>query len=97
VHKIRNRERELENRLELVKVENQALLRSKDEYTLELKRQLDQSRLEIENYRNKSQELKRRFDDKQEILRRTVKTLRLALTMLEGEEDGSSGSGKASG
>ena len=96
IHKIRNRERELENRLELIKIESQALVRSKDELTLELKRQIDQLRLEIENYRNKSQELKKRSDDKQEILRRTVKTLRLALTMLEGEEDGSDGNNKAS-
>jgi chromosome segregation ATPase len=96
IHKIRNRERELENRLELVKIESQALVRSKDELTLELKRQIDQLRNEIENYRNKSQELKKRSDDKQEILRRTVKTLRLALTMLEGEEDGSDGNNKAS-
>lgn len=96
IHKIRNRERELENRLELVKIESHALVRSKDELILELKRQIDQTKIEIENYRNKSQELKKRSDEKQEILRRTVKTLRLALTMLEGEEDGSDGKNKAS-
>jgi hypothetical protein len=85
VQKIRVRERELENRLELVKMEGAALLRSKDEMLLDLKRQVDQLNLELNNYRTKNQELNRHMNEKQEILRRTVKTLRLALSMLEGD------------
>lgn len=87
IQKIRVRERELENRLELVKMESAALIRSKDELILELKRQIDQINLELSNYRTKNQELNRQSTDKQEMLRRTVKALRLALSMLEGEED----------
>lgn len=87
IQKIRVRERELENRLELVKMESAALIRSKDEMILELKRNIDQLNLELSNYRNKNQELNRLTTDKQEMLRRTVKALRLALSMLEGEED----------
>lgn len=87
IQKIRVRERELENRLELVKMESSAIIRSKDEIVLDLKRQLDQLNLEIENYRAKGQELNRMLGDKQDILRRTVKTLRLALSMLEGGEE----------
>lgn len=87
IQKIRVRERELENRLELVKMEGAALIRSKDELILDLKRQMDQLTLELNNYRAKSQELNRLILDKQDILRRTVKALRLALTMLEGEEE----------
>lgn len=87
IQKIRVRERELENRLELVKMESAALIRSKDEMILELKRQMDQLTLELNNYRTKNQELNRQTNDKQEMLRRTVKALRLALSMLEGEED----------
>lgn len=87
IQKIRVRERELENRLELVKMESAALIRSKDELVLELKRQADQLNLELNNYRAKNQELNRVTTDKQEMLRRTVKALRLALSMLEGEED----------
>lgn len=87
IQKIRVRERELENRLELVKMEGQALIRSKDEMILDLKRQIDQLGLELNNYRTKSQELNRMILDKQDILRRTVKALRLALTMLEGDEE----------
>src|SRR5690606_17266616 len=88
LQKIRVRERELENRLELVKVEGSALVRSKDEMILDMKRQIDQLNMELENYRNKGQELNQRLHEKQEMLRRTVKALRLALTMLEGGEDG---------
>ncbi len=40
--KIRVRERELENRLELLRAEKSALVRSKDEYILEQKRKIDQ-------------------------------------------------------
>jgi hypothetical protein len=86
IQKIRVRERELENRLELVKMESAALIRSKDEMILESKRQIDQLNMELSNYRNKNQELNRVTSDKQEMLRRTVKALRLALSMLEGEE-----------
>lgn len=87
IQKIRVRERELENRLELVKMESAALIRNKDEMFLELKRQIDQLNLELNNYRTKNQELNRQSNDKQEMLRRTVKALRLALSMLEGEDE----------
>ena len=87
IQKIRVRERELENRLELVRMESQALLRSKDEMILDLKRKNDHLNLELDNFRNKGQELNRQIQDKQELLRRTVKALRLALSMLEGSED----------
>jgi predicted nucleic acid-binding Zn-ribbon protein len=84
LQKIRVRERELENRLELMKMESSAVVRSKDEMILEMKRQIDQMGHELENYRQKGQELNRQIDEKQETLRRTVKALRLALTLLEG-------------
>lgn len=87
IQRVRVRERELENRLELVKMESSALIRTKDEAILELKRQIDQINIELNNYRVKNQELNRLSNDKQEMLRRTVKALRLALSMLEGDDD----------
>lgn len=87
IQKIRVRERELENRLELVRLEGEALARSKDELVLDLKRQVDQLNMELENYRSKGQELNSQLKDKQELLRRTVKALRLALSMLEGDDE----------
>lgn len=88
LQKIRVRERELENRLELIRMESTAVVRSKDEVLLDLKRRLDQSQIELENYRQKSQDIHKNMTEKQELLRRTVKALRLALSMLENEVDG---------
>lgn len=86
LQKIRVRERELENRLELVKMESSAVVRSKDELLLDYKRKIDQAAVELENYRNKSQGLNKKIEDKNEMLRRTVKALRLALSMLESDD-----------
>jgi hypothetical protein len=43
----------------------------------------------LDNYRNKGQDLNRQLGDKQDMLRRTVKALRIALSMLEGDEENS--------
>ena len=85
---VRVRERELENRLELVKLENAAVLRSKDEHILELKRKMDQSQLEMEQLKDKLRTTLEESDQKQDKIKRTVRTLRLALNMLD-EEDAS--------
>ena len=84
-----NKISELENRLEISKMENAALIRNKDEIILDMKRQKDHLVNELENYRTKGQELYKQINEKQETLRRTVKALRLALTLLEGNNDGS--------
>jgi len=84
MQKIRIRERELENRLELVKMENAAVIRSKNEMILDLKRSIDQQKIEIDKFRNKGSELNKKIDQKEDTLKRTVKTLRMALTMIEG-------------
>lgn len=89
MQKVRVRERELENRLELVKMESSAVVRTKDEFVLELKRQTDQLNMELDNYRHKSGELNKQLGEKQEMVKRTVKALRIALTMLEGADEGS--------
>lgn len=84
--KIRVRERELENRLEIVRLENLSLQRSKDEQLLDLKRQIDDAQFELESYRDKGKVLDMKLEKKKEMLRKTVKALRLALTMLESNE-----------
>ena len=84
--KIRVKERELENRLELARAEKAALLRSKDEYILDLKRKIDQLQSELDNYRSKVLELNKNLDSNQEQFKRTVRALRLALTNLEHKE-----------
>ena len=95
MQKVRVRERELENRLELVKMESSAIIRNKNEIILDLKRSIDQLNIELENYRSKGMELNQQISGKEEVLKRTVRTLRIALTMLEGVEDTSGNKRKA--
>lgn len=85
--KIRVKERELENRLELARAEKAALVRAKDENILELKRKIDQSQSEIDNYREKLLELNKTIEANQDQFKRTVRALRLALANLEAKDD----------
>ena len=86
LRKIRVRERELENRLEMAKLERAALLRSKDDLILELKSKLDLKESDIQNLHSKNQELQSRVESHQNQVSRTVRALRLALTNLEAAE-----------
>lgn len=88
--KIRIRERELENRLELIKAEKQAIAKSKDELLLELQRKNDQAKSEIESYREKVQELNKSLDNNQSQIKMTVRALRIALSHIEDKSDSSS-------
>lgn len=88
LRKIRVRERELEARQEIIKAENSALLASKDEMILDLKRQVEQIQFELENFKAKSADLNMKIKEFNERNHRTVKALRLALSVLEtGEEE----------
>tara|TARA_B110001454_G_scaffold219111_1_gene250029 strand:- start:31376 stop:32860 length:1485 start_codon:yes stop_codon:yes gene_type:complete len=85
--KIRIRERELENRLELVKAEKQAIAKSKDELLLDLQRKNDQAKAEIDNYREKVQELNKSLESTQSQIKMTVRALRIALSHIEDKSD----------
>lgn len=85
--KIRVRERELEHRLEIIKMESATLISTKDKMILDLKRQIDQLTHETEYGKQKAQELFSQYKEKQETIRRVVRALRIALTILEGDED----------
>jgi DNA repair exonuclease SbcCD ATPase subunit len=87
LRKIRNRERELENRLELAKLEKNAVTRVKDETILELKAKLDQIQQDHEQNMFKNVELAKRVEAGQDQLNRTVRALRLALTNLEANDN----------
>jgi len=86
LRKIRVRERELENRLELSKMEKTALVRAKDDAILELKGRMDQLQGELETYKSRCSELGHKVDGQHEQLGRTVRALRLALTHLESND-----------
>jgi len=85
--KIRVRERELENRLELSKLEKSALVRSKDETILDLQRKIDQLTHELDIYKNRCVDLNDKIEGHHDQLSRTVRALRLALTNLEVNEN----------
>lgn len=85
--KIRVRERELEHRLEIVKMEHATLISTKDKMILDLKRQIDQLNHESETVKSKTQELYKQYKDKEETQARVVRALRIALTILEGDDD----------
>ena len=85
--KIRVRERELEHRLEIVKMESLTLVSTKDKMLLDLKRQIDQLHQESDSAKMKSQEMFSQYKEKQETIRRVVRALRIALTILEGDNE----------
>lgn len=88
IRKIRVRERELENRLEIIKMEKDALLKAKDDVILDLRRKLDQAQHEMDQYKHRVTELNNKIENNHDQLSRTVRALRLALTNLEVNEDG---------
>lgn len=83
LRKVRVRERELENRQELLRAETAAIVASKDELILELKRQLEQLSFELDNFKAKSADLNAKISEFHDRNHRTVKALRLALSVLE--------------
>lgn len=85
--KIRVRERELENRLELIRAEKNAIVKNKDEQILDLRRKMDVLQMEVESYRQKCVELNKSIELNQESFKRTTRALRLAMANLELQEE----------
>lgn len=84
--KVRVRERELENRLEIIKSENAAVIRSKNEMILNVRRQTDLVAQELEAVKQKYKTGQDQLGEIQDRNRRAVKALRLAMALLNGEE-----------
>lgn len=85
--KIRVRERELQNRLDILKHEGNAVVRHKDELILELKRQIEKVNYEMENFRKKNQGVYNQVENQQDRIKRAMKALRVAVSLLDGEEE----------
>jgi|GEM_PF-2744103 len=85
--KIRVRERELENRLELIRSEKNAVVKNKDEQILDLRRKMDILQMEVESYRQKCVELNKSIESSQESFKRTTRALRLAMANLELQDE----------
>ncbi len=82
---IRKRERDLEYRLELAKVDEAALLKSKDKMILELRRDLEKKEQERGAFERKNKEHFQKIQEQQQTVRTVVRALRIALTRLEGD------------
>ena len=85
--KIRIRERELENRLELIRAEKNTLTKSKDDQILDLRRKMDIMQMEVDSYRQKCVDLNKNLETNQDSFKRTTRALRLAMANLELQEE----------
>lgn len=83
IQKIKHREQDLENRLDLLKRESDLLLKSKNKMILDLKRQMNSIQKTMDSYKTKGEELNQKLSDKQNLLKKTVKALHIALNLLE--------------
>lgn len=86
IQQIRVRERELENRLELMKLDGQTLAREKDQYILDLKRQIDRIKIELDSQKNRHEEASHRLEGYRNKSRRAVRGLQMALHILRGSD-----------
>jgi hypothetical protein len=86
IQHVRVRERELQNRLEILQHEGDVVITNKDEMILDLKKEIDQLHFETDSYKAQSRELNQQIQNQKEQIRRTTKALRLALTLLENED-----------
>lgn len=87
VKKVQMREKELEQKLELLKADSETQIRHRDLKILELKRKLDAMEFDIESIsvqEKRSVESRFELEDK---LGKAIKTLRNAITVLEDESD----------
>lgn len=86
IQQIRVRERELENRLELMKLDNQTLAREKDQYILDLKRQIDKLKMDLDSQKNKYNEKLQQLEGYQNQNRRVTRGLQMILHIARGSD-----------
>lgn len=85
--KIRLKERELANKLELQKRDAEALLHAKDERLLAQRREIDRLQYEIENLKERMLDDTRKAEDRAAKLTRALRSLKMAQGMLSGIEE----------
>jgi chromosome segregation ATPase len=83
IRKIRIREKELSNKLEMMKNDSETLLTAKDKKILQLKQQIDNLEFEIETLKEKAENLQELARENEEKAERVVKALRLSTSLLE--------------
>lgn len=83
IRKIRTREKELANKLELMRHDSETLLTAKDHKILQLKQTIDNLEFEIETLKDKLQTLQVEAKENEEKAERVIKALRLSTSLLE--------------
>ena len=83
IRKIRTREKELANKLDLMKHDSETLLAAKDHKILQLKQHIDNLDFEIENLKDKIVTLQEEVKENEDKAERVVKALRLSTSLLE--------------
>ncbi len=81
--RIKIKEREFENKYELLRRDTQTLLNSKDEQILELKEKLDATEIESESLEERLRDQIRVLNEIEGKKKRLIETLKLAITLLE--------------
>ncbi len=84
--RVRRRERELESRLEIMKKDTEAICEDKDKRFLELKKQFQDLEDRLERERMDFDKLQQSQKDQNKRLVKTIETLKVALSLVEGEE-----------
>lgn len=81
--KIKLKEKELENRYELLKKDTETLLESKDQQVLELQKKADALELELETLEDRLRKENALINSIESKKRRLIETLKLAISLLE--------------
>ena len=85
IQSIRLRERDLENQIELMKLDEQNSSRNKDKYILDLKREIDRIKMDSETQRNRHNEQIQKLEENRLQNQRIVRGLRMVLDIARGE------------
>ena len=80
---IKERERELSNRIEILKQDNIALLHSKDGQILKLKKKVDDLQYDLSVAQDKIQKSKRTSQDYEDKLKQILRSLKISVSLIE--------------
>ena len=69
-----------------MKLDGQTLAREKDQYILDLKRQIDMIKMELDSQKNRHNEVSQKLDGYRNKNRRAVRGLQMALHILRGSD-----------
>ena len=86
IRKIRMREKELSNRIELIKQDRDTLITAKDQKILKLKKQIDDIEFQKEALNEINEKLRKESKENIDKAERVIKALRLSTSLLESDE-----------